>query len=275
MVLLGSVRRPDLLGLVDAHVGRARRLRVAAERRAEKERADRELAARKAALAAGRRPSRFRVEPAPDILRPAPSENQLATGPKKSILKKTNSFTLLGGLGGRSYDGGSPNSTPYTTVTGAESRVRLAFEAIFRKSSQLQDVDGGNQTEATSPTAKKQVQLPRERVIDMSPEEQRNWEDEQMEMIVDMNDLRIDPAPFQLVERTSLLKVHSLFSLVGVNHAYVTAIGRLVGVVGLKELRKAIEDANSGQTQHVAATDPAAEQKPEEQALMTGETGGS
>ena len=35
--------------------------------------------------------------------------------------------------------------------------------------------------------------------------------------------------------------------MLGVNHAYVTAIGRLIGVVGLKELRKAIEDANSGQ----------------------------
>ena len=45
-----------------------------------------------------------------------------------------------------------------------------------------------------------------------------------------------DPAPFQLVERTSLLKVHSLFSMLGLNHAYVTAIGRLIGVVALKEV---------------------------------------
>lgn len=80
----------------------------------------------------------------------------------------------------------------------------------------------------------------------MSPEDQRKWEDEQMQLPVDFTSCHIDPAPFQLVERTSLLKVHSLFSMVGVNHAYVTAIGKLVGVVGLKELRKAIEDANSG-----------------------------
>ena len=32
----------------------------------------------------------------------------------------------------------------------------------------------------------------------------------------------------------------------GVRSAYVTTLGRLIGVVGLKELRKAIEDANSG-----------------------------
>lgn len=79
----------------------------------------------------------------------------------------------------------------------------------------------------------------------MSPEDQKIWEEEQMALPVCFT-CHIDPAPFQLVERTSLLKVHSVFSMVGVNHAYVTAIGKLVGVVGLKELRKAIEDANSG-----------------------------
>ena len=33
----------------------------------------------------------------------------------------------------------------------------------------------------------------------------------------------------------------------GVRSAYVTTLGRLIGVVGLKELRKAIEDSNSGE----------------------------
>lgn len=80
----------------------------------------------------------------------------------------------------------------------------------------------------------------------MSSEDQIKWEEEQMHLPVDFSSCQVDPAPFQLVERTSLLKVHSLFSLVGVNLAYVTAIGKLVGVVGLTELRKAIEDANSG-----------------------------
>lgn len=150
--------------------------------------------------------------PAPDpVLRPAPSETVLS-GPKKSILKKTNSFTLsfLGG-------GTSPTATPYTTVTGAESRVRLAFEAIFRKSAQLQDVDGGTENGDEKPVQKKQVTLPKERVIDMSSEEQRKWEEEQLNMVVDMSDLRIDPAPFQLVERTSLLKVCSFLLLFSID----------------------------------------------------------
>lgn len=70
----------------------------------------------------------------------------------------------------------------------------------------------------------------------MSAEDQKIWEESEMALEVDFSVCHIDPAPFQLVERTSLLKVHSLFSMVGVNHAYVTAIGRLVGVVALKEV---------------------------------------
>lgn len=72
----------------------------------------------------------------------------------------------------------------------------------------------------------------------MSPEDQKLWEAEEMDLPIDLkaSNLKIDPSPFQLVEKTSLLKVHSLFSMIGINHAYVTKIGRLVGVVALKEV---------------------------------------
>jgi chloride channel 2 len=149
----------------------------------------------------------------------------------------------------------------------------MAFEAIFHKSNKLRDANPDlemnnaskailNDKPVPSPSIYKKVQLvsdvstqqksskrcsvplfytnlllqPRERVIDMSPEDQREWEEVEMEQRVNFEKCHIDPAPFQLVERTSLLKVHSIFSLVGVNHAYVTAIGRLVGIVGLKEV---------------------------------------
>merc|ERR1712025_233843 len=79
------------------------------------------------------------------------------------------------------------------------------------------------------------------------------WEKQEMEKAVNFTDLHIDPAPFQLVEKSNLLKVHSLFSMLGVNHAYVTTIGRLIGVVGLKELRKAIEDVNHHHSQSQVA----------------------
>lgn len=80
----------------------------------------------------------------------------------------------------------------------------------------------------------------------MTEEEKKVWEEQQLRLPIDLSECQIDPAPFQLVERTSLIKVHSTFSMMNVDLAYVTALGRLVGVVGLKELRKAIEDANSG-----------------------------
>lgn len=80
---------------------------------------------------------------------------------------------------------------------------------------------------------------PRERVIDMSPEDQKIWETEEMAKPIDFEaaKVNIDPSPFQLVEKTSILKVHSLFSMIGINHAYVTYTGKLVGVVALKEVR--------------------------------------
>lgn len=74
----------------------------------------------------------------------------------------------------------------------------------------------------------------------MSVEDQKQWEEEEMKQRVNFDLCHIDPAPFQLVEKTSLLKVHSIFSLVGVNHAYVTAIGKLIGVVALKEVSYAL-----------------------------------
>lgn len=67
------------------------------------------------------------------------------------------------------------------------------------------------------------------------------WEELQLDETINFNNCKIDPAPFQLVERTSLHKAHTVFSLLGMDHAYVTSIGRLIGMVTLRELRKAIE----------------------------------
>ncbi len=53
---------------------------------------------------------------------------------------------------------------------------------------------------------------------------------------IDLDEIAIDAAPFQLVVGSSLYKVHSLFSLLGLSHAYVTDRGKLIGVMGLKEV---------------------------------------
>uniref|UniRef100_A0A4W6DD92 Chloride voltage-gated channel 1 n=1 Tax=Lates calcarifer TaxID=8187 RepID=A0A4W6DD92_LATCA len=44
-----------------------------------------------------------------------------------------------------------------------------------------------------------------------------------------------------LLSFSVITQTHTLFSLLGLSHAYVTSIGKLVGVVALKELQKAIE----------------------------------
>ncbi|XP_078697681.1 chloride channel protein 2-like isoform X7 [Branchiostoma floridae x Branchiostoma belcheri] len=84
---------------------------------------------------------------------------------------------------------------------------------------------------------------------DLTPEQLAEWEEEQLQDRINFDAVTIDPAPFQLVERTSLHKVHSLFSLLGLHHAYVTTIGRLIGVVSLKEVRRAIEGTQEDQTE--------------------------
>ncbi|XP_075294959.1 chloride channel protein 1 isoform X2 [Opisthocomus hoazin] len=84
------------------------------------------------------------------------------------------------------------------------------------------------------------VQEPVE-VDTMRPEEIDAWEQEELNKNVCFDSCRIDPSPFQLVERTSLHKTHTLFSLLGLTHAYVTSMGKLRGVLALEELQKAIE----------------------------------
>lgn len=76
--------------------------------------------------------------------------------------------------------------------------------------------------------------------------ERQQWEAEELSKPVDFSVCKIDPAPFQLVEGSSLLKTHSFFAMIGINYAYVTSKSRLVGVVGVKELRKVIADLNTG-----------------------------
>ncbi|KAG9508591.1 Chloride channel protein 2 [Fragariocoptes setiger] len=94
---------------------------------------------------------------------------------------------------------------------------------------------------------RRRVRLSMLRVIDMTPEEQKEWDREQLDSEVDFSRCQVDAAPFQLVEQTSLYRVHTVFSMLGLNHAYVTSVGRLVGIVALRDIRSAIERMNSGE----------------------------
>ncbi|XP_068158143.1 chloride channel protein 2-like [Drosophila tropicalis] len=250
MILLGSVQRSELIRLIERHIGRERRLEVAQQWHHDDEQQQRQQQQNQ--MEQERRPSRFEVTPtASDVLAlrqraneamlPANKRSELIES-RKSILKKTNSLNLK--TDNEISSPQSPSTSGYLSNTSnSESRLRSALQSIFKKSSELDnDVESGE-------NYGKRVHLPADRVVDMSPEAQQHWEAEQMAQSIDFSHsqvgIQIDPSPFQLVERTSLLKVHSLFSMMGVNHAYVTKIGRLVGVVSLKELRKTIEDLNN------------------------------
>jgi chloride channel 2 len=174
----------------------------------------------------------------------------LAQVPKKSILKKNNSHTigfstLPAGrrLTDLEFEEGNDESMAYRTLTGFEHHPRWKnkLQTMFKKPSELNLLRGSGRSASQNSFKAGLFPLP---MTDMNLDDVAQWEDEQMKQEVDFNSCKIDPAPFQLVEKTSLVKVHSLFSMVGLNMAYVTTIGRLVGVVGLKELRAGIENAN-------------------------------
>ena len=209
--------------MIDKHIGREKRLDVAAKWKKEADEREEQEKIRRIQEERQRRPSRFEVVPAPDIIKlrqiannemltpqakKAHENSQFApvfgTQPKKSILKKTNSFTMKGFSPLSSAH--SPVNTPYSTITGAESRIRSAFDIVFRKSATLQDVQNQNDPELGSkssmgwkgenspsidgvnfPTGiSKKVQLPRERVCDMSAEDQKIWEMEEMARPTDL-----------------------------------------------------------------------------------------
>ncbi|CAL1547761.1 unnamed protein product [Lymnaea stagnalis] len=150
--------------------------------------------------------------------------------PLRSILKKSASGSML-----RTHSAGDLRDE----MTNFYRKLQKQ-----RKESILEDrpftLDKGS-----LPNLYKKVKLTGEpkptKIRNLPIEDQLAWEQEQLLQPIDWEGVQIDPAPFQLVERTYLHKVHSLFSLLGLSHAFVTNTGRLVGVVGLEELRVAVQ----------------------------------
>ncbi|XP_063841828.1 chloride channel protein 2-like isoform X3 [Scylla paramamosain] len=164
--------------------------------------------------------------------------------PKKGILKRRNSFSL-----GSTSTPNVPPDTHYQTITVADTRLRSAFEKMRRMRMETASSMELKLSQISLFKSKKKEQTNKKPQLDMTDEERSIWEKMELSKEVDFTKVRIDPAPFQLVERTSLLRVHSMFSMLGINHAYVTAIGRLIGVLALKEVRMAIDGQYVGQGQ--------------------------
>uniref|UniRef100_A0A665VAC5 Chloride channel protein 2 n=1 Tax=Echeneis naucrates TaxID=173247 RepID=A0A665VAC5_ECHNA len=126
------------------------------------------------------------------------------------------------------------------------SNVQLPLKSALKTVSAISDTETPNSTPAGPASPEKRKPKPKRVRISMAvrfriSSQIAEWEEQQLDEPVDFKNCKIDPAPFQLVEQTSLHKTHTIFSLLGLDHAYVTSMGRLVGVVSLKELRKAIE----------------------------------
>ncbi|XP_058489631.1 chloride channel protein 2-like isoform X2 [Solea solea] len=231
MILLGSIERAQLQSLLSQQLGRPRRLEFIRERAAaEKKRTS--VISNSISEEENRRASqevRFQIsteESSFSPTRPVPQK------PLKPALKRS-----------------SVVERPTELPPNSNDNSGIALKNLFCASPEMEGLEKNNNVEApTSPELRKPPKRVRISVVDdgdveddMTIREIAEWEENQLDEQVNFNNCKIDPAPFQLVERTSLHKTHTIFSLLGLDHAYVTSIGRLIGVVSLKELRKAIE----------------------------------
>ncbi|XP_046643134.1 chloride channel protein 2-like isoform X1 [Daphnia pulicaria] len=213
-ILLGSVQRVELMALIERHIGAERRLEAAANRYIE---------ARKNEISR-RKNSSFIVPPL--------AWQSVIPDPNAPIRRKVSRFEVI--------TFSDVTATDFSGIGTQQSDERSQLETI------TPNLSSDSLIVTVESDDKVQSGLSFEQGIGMSPEEREEWEASEMLKVVEFKKDMIDPAPYQLVERTSLHKVHAIFSLLGVQQAYVTALGKLVGVVSLTELRKAIENANSG-----------------------------
>uniref|UniRef100_A0A8C2G8I1 Chloride channel, voltage-sensitive 2b n=1 Tax=Cyprinus carpio TaxID=7962 RepID=A0A8C2G8I1_CYPCA len=207
MILLGSIERAQLQALLSQHVGRERRLEFI--RDAERKRVS--VVSTPSSEEGGPKVNhevRFQISTEESSITPA---RPISPKPLKPALKRTS----------------TAEKNIEIPTSPQDSGIGLKNLLCARP-----------QTDAMEHTVAPDFRpLKRVRISVLIEE----WEEQQLDEQVNFNNCKIDPAPFQLVERTSLHKTHTIFSLLGLDHAYVTSIGRLIGVVSLRELRKAIE----------------------------------
>ncbi|XP_032360692.1 chloride channel protein 2 isoform X1 [Etheostoma spectabile] len=242
MILLGSIERAQLQALLSLQLGRHRRLEYIRERALE-EKKRLSVVSNVSSENISQRASqevRFQISTEDSSLSPS---RPVPQKPLKPALKR-------------------PSVVERATEipTGPHDHSGIALKNLFCASPDTEALEKNNNMESPmSPELRRPPKRVRISVVepplnlksyfaedvdvedDMTIREITEWEEKQLDEQVNFNNCKIDPAPFQLVERTSLHKTHTIFSLLGLDHAFVTSIGRLIGVVSLKELRKAIE----------------------------------
>ncbi|XP_020782429.1 chloride channel protein 2c isoform X2 [Boleophthalmus pectinirostris] len=207
MILLGSIERAQLQSLLSQQLGRPRRLEYIKERANEDKKKRLSVESNQTSDDHSQRASqevRFQISTEESSVSPSRTSLQK---PLKPALKRSSTV-----------------ERPTELPTSPQDHSGIALKNLFCASPDAEALEDDGDVED-----------------DMTMREIAEWEEMQLDEQVNFNNCKIDPAPFQLVERTSLHKTHTIFSLLGLDHAYVTSIGRLIGVVSLKELRKAIE----------------------------------
>ncbi|KAK1790694.1 hypothetical protein P4O66_014553 [Electrophorus voltai] len=215
MILLGSIERSQLQSLLSEQLGQARRLDFLRERAQNNGTHVPSLSQDSSPKAS--RGVRFLISTEESSYSPTLTNSQI---PLKSALKTVSAISNTETL----------NSSP-SLSSGESAKEQVESNAGSEAPKRSRRPKRVKISMADTPDVED----------DMSTAEIAEWEEQQLDEAVNFNNCKIDPAPFQLVERTSLHKTHTIFSLLGLDHAYVTSTGRLVGVVSLKELRKAIE----------------------------------
>ncbi|XP_058840046.1 chloride channel protein 2-like [Topomyia yanbarensis] len=212
-ILLGSVERVQLLKLMDKCMGRVARQEAAAKRWLEEQEQR------------NRRPSVFEIFPDSNQSSENLDEEEKPLK-KRPLLKRF-------------------HSTPSGNAAQESDQIprSRSYRNLFKKNSSVPRLHLDPEIGAVS--ANKVFMTP-DRHFDFLPDERILWLEQQMSKPIELHLLQIDPAPVQLVENTSIFKVHRMFSILGIDSAYVTNFGCLVGVVGLTELRAAVEAINKG-----------------------------
>ncbi|KAJ8280506.1 hypothetical protein GJAV_G00055670 [Gymnothorax javanicus] len=235
MILLGSIERSQLQSLLAQQLSRARRLEYLRERAQAMKK--RHSIASQAGSEAGQTDGDEAVRRVSQEVRFQISTEESSFSPTRPGAQKPLKPALK-----------RPSVVDRVNVespTSPQDNSGIALKSLFCANPDVEAVESIDGSVASENRKPKRVRIS---VVDdgdveddMTVREIAEWEEQQLEEQVNFNNCKIDPAPFQLVERTSLHKTHTIFSLLGLDHAYVTSIGRLIGVVSLKELRKAIE----------------------------------
>ncbi|XP_060623382.1 chloride channel protein 2 isoform X1 [Anolis sagrei] len=221
MILLGSIERTQIVALLNDQLSYARRLQYMREKIQVERKATEKI------------PEGEELHQTPD------------TGVRFQIITEESSFVPPRSESRKPLKPALKRAPSTLSETGAVDAPGIALRSLFCANSptteSAEDENSGLSEKRKSKRVRISVADEYEVVGEMTPTEILEWEEQQLDQFVNFNSCKIDPAPFQLVERTSLHKTHTIFSLLGVDHAYVTSIGRLIGMVSLKELRKAIE----------------------------------